>query len=420
MSTEASPVPSPSLPEPPVERHFIIFFPFLRLKKAHKVAGVEFVPLRDGDKNVPEVLGSVAAPLERILSGYIDRHGKPFTNCVVATIPGRGWNLTVDDLAVANWASSLLFLGCWSGNQYFGRGIRSTANSSYFRIVGQSYTGAMPVYIAVSARRRDGRTLDGGYKHGEFKFPMPVQCSIREPLEADEPFLAGLDAAQTKGSPTVERLQSALRFVSLANTDDDLMAENAEAILMGSAFDQLLLAGSKSSAYNLGRKFGALFNEFGTVTVADAMNARPDIEIDPKYAAAQPGWWVHRKWIEELYDARSQGVHKGHHAARKWGWRLHEHLVMAAHVFPLTVKLLLVREGHYELTDNDCAAARAVDKLLAVTNWEDGPDEGVASVWAKIVSDCWLHLNFERRMAKFKEEHPDFSWGAEEPSPPDS
>ena len=144
------------------------------------------------------------------------------------------------------------------------------------------------------------------------------------------------------------------------------------------------------------------------------------MDLPPASNPAQPGWWVHRKWIEELYDARSQGVHKGHHAARKWGWGLHEHLVMAAHVFPLTVKLLLAREAHYKLTDNDCAAARAVDKLLAVTNWEDGPDKGIASVWAKIVSDCWLHLNFERRMAKFKEEHPDFSWGAEDPSPPDS
>jgi hypothetical protein len=164
----------PAAPEPVAERHFI-FLPFLRLKSAHTIAGIEFVPLRDADKKTPHVLESAVAPLERILSGYIDRHGKPFTNCVVVTIPGRGWDLTVDDLAAANWAATLLFLGCWSCNQYFGHGIRPTANSSYFRIVGHSYSGPMPVYIAVSARRRDGGSLDGGYKHGEFKFPMPVQ-----------------------------------------------------------------------------------------------------------------------------------------------------------------------------------------------------------------------------------------------------
>src|SRR2546425_9961453 len=93
------------------EQHFVIFFPFLRLKAGHAVAGIEFLPLRDSDNNVPAALATAVAPLETILSGYIDRHGKPFTNCVVATIPGRGWDLAVDDLAAANWAATLLFLG---------------------------------------------------------------------------------------------------------------------------------------------------------------------------------------------------------------------------------------------------------------------------------------------------------------------
>ena len=426
MSPEVSAVPSPSSPEPAAERHFIIFLPFLRLPQAHKVAGVEFVPFRDDDKNVPEVLVFVAAPLERILSGYIDRHGKPFLmNSVVATLPGRGWDLLrLTILRVVKLGHHpLLFLGClvWQP------GISVTGSASYRErqlfsdCRAKLYRGELCYLhrrLCSSPRREDSRAADISTANSNSQCRFSVQFG--QPLKADEPFLAGLDAAQAKGSPTLGRLQSALRFVSLANTDDDLMAENAEAILMASAFDQLLLSGSKSSAYNLGRKFGALFSDFGTTTVADAMKARPDIEIDPKYVAAQPGWWVHRKWIEELYDARSQGVHKGHHAARKWGWGLHEHLVMAAHVFPLTVKLLLSREGHYKLTDDDCAAAWAVDKLLAVTNWEDGPDEGVASVWAKIVSDCWRHLKFKQQVEKFKKEHPDFSWGTERASPSDS
>lgn len=39
---------------------------------------------------------------------------------------------------------------------------------------------------------------------------------------------------------------------------------------------------------------------------------------------------------------------------------------MAALVFPLVVKLLLEREGHYVLTDDDRDWCFAVDKLLAV------------------------------------------------------
>ncbi|HKW00002.1 MAG TPA: hypothetical protein VJN96_09255 [Vicinamibacterales bacterium] len=389
--------------------HFVIFLPFLRLNSACSVAGVEFVPLRDGDDNVPSTLSAAVAPLEKILSGYTDRHAEPFTNCVVATIPGRGWDLTIADGPAVNWAASLLFLACWSANRYFESGTRRYVNSSAFRIVGQSYSGALPDHIAVSARRRDGGWLDGGYEHGAFKFSTPLQCSVRTPATIDESFLCGLEAAQTAGSPTIGLLESALRFVGLANTDDDLMAENAEAILMGSAFDQLLLAGRKSSAYNLGRAFGALFGQFGTATVSEAMKARPNIEIDQKYASVQPSWWVHRKWIEELYDARSQVVHKGHQGARKWGWGLNEHLVMAAHVFPLTVKLLLARAGHYTLSDDDCVAGRVVDKLLICTGWDDGPDEGEASVWSTVISDVWLTQKVEKSLEKYKKEHPDLS-----------
>ena len=363
--------------------HFIIFLPFLRLKAGHSVAGVDFFPLRDGDGKVPEPLESAVAPLDKILSGYLDRHGKPFTNCVVATIPERGWDLTGADMPAVSWAASLLFLACWAANRYFEHS--TNVNSSEVRIVGQSYSGDMPEYIAVTRRMRDGSGWDGGYKHGQFKFPAPVQCSVRDPVSVDDPFLAALAVADKVDSEAIQRLRAALRFVSLANTDDYLMDVGAEAILMGSAFDQLLLAGRKSSAYNLGRKFTVLFHEFGTATVAEAMKNRPDIEIDPKYASVQPTWCVHRKWIEELYDARSHAVHKGHHSARKWGWRLREHLVMAAHVFPLTVKLLLDREGHYKFTDDDANSSKAVDKLLVVTEWEKGSEEGRASVWSKTI-----------------------------------
>jgi hypothetical protein len=82
-------------------------------------------------------------------------------------------------------------------------------------------------------------------------------------MEPDDALLTALDAAARQQSPIMDRLQTALRFVTLANTDDDQMAENAEAILMGAAFDQLLLGGRKSSAYNLGEEFGRMFREFG-------------------------------------------------------------------------------------------------------------------------------------------------------------
>jgi hypothetical protein len=375
------------------EQHFIIFLPFLRLGAECPITGVDFLPLRDAQGHVPPALASAEAPLKKILSSYIDKRGKPLDNCVVATVPGRGWDLSPDDMPLVMRAASFLFLCCWSANQYFGHG--ANVNATAFRTVGQSYTGTAPDRITIVTRLRDGESWAAGYRHGEVKFPMPVQCSDRELASVDEPLRAALDVAATAGSPTFTRLRSAMPFVELANTNDHLMDQNAEAILMGSAFDQLLIAGGKSSARNLGRTFGALFAEFGNTKVREARTVRPDIEINRQYAAAQSEWWVHRKWIEELYDARSQGVHRGHQSTRKWGWSLFEHLVMAAHVFPLVVKLLLQREGRYSLADRDCGSARAVDKLLAVTDWADD-EERNCSLWTEIVSDCRRGVTWDR------------------------
>jgi hypothetical protein len=367
--------------------HGIIFLPFLRIKKGCVIAGVEFLPLRDADGKVPDVLQTAVRPLTTILSGYVDMDGNAFTNCVVATIPGRGWDLPRDDFDTVRWASSLLFLASWARNEYFPTFSGPYVNSTAFRPVGQGFVGDEPTYIAVVARRRDGSTTNGGYEHGEFKFNPPLQCSLNDTITIDEPFLAALETAGAANSPVLERLRYALPYVSLANTDDDLMDQRAEAILIGSAFEQAL--GGPGNAYGLGRKFGALFKACGSVTVEDAKKARPGIEIDtskPEYAAAQPKWWVHRKWLEELYDVRSKAVHKGHHQERSWGWSIAEHLVMAAYVFPLTVKSLLEREGHYTFGDNDRLRCRTIDKLLSATDWAK-PVRRQIRTWNSIIAD---------------------------------
>jgi Protein of unknown function (DUF2934) len=391
--------------------HLVLFLPYLRLKTGHSIAGVDFVPLRDGDEKMPAELTDAEKPLLTILSSHIDRHGEPFDNCVVATIPGRGWDLTRADRSTVKWAAELLFLAAWATSHYFPRFGGPYTNSSAFRVVGQAYVGDEPGFIALVARRRDGSSWDGGYKHGEFTFSIPLQVSIRDVTDVDEPFLVALGKAVAAKSPTIERLRTALPFVQLANTDDDVMTEHAEAILMGSAFEQLFGTEYK---YELAKAFGELLSKFGNVTVADAQKRRPHITIDksdPARAAAQPKWWVHRKWMEELYDVRNSVVHEGQHAAYSWGWALHEHLVMAAFVFPVAVKLLLAKEGHYTPTSEDDAQCKAIDQLLGITGWdEDSETDNDGRAWHKIVSSAKWDQDLEKRMAEFLKEHPDFSW----------
>ena len=396
----------------------LVFLPWLRLQREHCVAGVEFRPFRDeGGKATPPMRGAVTA-LTKILSSYRDRRGRRIDNCVCVTLPDRGWNLSEDDFDAIRWATSLLFLSAWACNEYFPRFAGRYVNSETFRFVGQKYSRPRPRYIGLVSRRRDGSTWDGGYQHGEAKFSIPAQCSIRDSAALDEGFLAALDAAAAADARTARALKLSLPFVMLSNADDEAMSLNAEAILMASAFEQLISCPSKS--FELGRKIGAMLHSFGSKTVAEAKQARPGIEIDtskPEYAAAQPRWWVHRKWMEELYDVRSKAAHRGHHQQREWGWSLSEHLLMAAFVFPLTVKLLLQHDGYYALTEDDEARCLAVDALLAATRWDAGEDdeendgEERPAGWATILTDVRTRLRWHRIHARIFAEHPSLLGG---------
>jgi hypothetical protein len=386
--------------------HLVAFMPWVTLKRPCEIAGIRFVSLHDSAGNVRPELAEHAEALKRILSSYVDRKGNPRENCVVATVSGRGCDLTKTDGPGVEWASRLLFLACWARNDYFPRYFGPYSNSTAFRVYWQAFTG-FPKYITLGSRRRDGGATHGGYKHGEIRFDLPPQCSHEATAEVDEAFLVALDAAQKSASSLITRLERVIPYVQLANTDDDLMDEKAESILMGSAFEQLLK--SEGRAYKVGKKFGETFERFGNVRVADALKSRPGIEIDqsnPDRAAAQPLWWVHRKWMEELYDVRSKAVHQGTHSTRTWGWSLYEHLLMAAFVFPLTVKILLEQEGAYALTDDDIGNCTAVDRLLAALNWDEETEGGTGPQrWHVITSQGRHDKKFERIVKKIAAGH---------------
>lgn len=125
---------------------------------------------------------------------------------------------------------------------------------------------------------------------------------------------------------------------------------------------------------------------------------------------AQEGWWVHQKWIEELYGLRNKAVHEGPGvSSRKWAWAPNEHLAMAAFAFPLTVKALLATEGHYSLTDQDNSHCAAIDKLLVATEWDaDDRKTNDGSTWRKVIT-AQMDADFGRRLVEYlKKQHPDF------------
>ncbi len=361
------------------------FMPWLQLEKPVRVAGFSFVPftvsgaISDGLEGLKDIFPA-------ILSNYVDQM-EPQSNCIVvidetAQNPNEAWNISVARIEAAHSASSLLFLATWSKNEYF-TPIGSYVNDVDFQLYFQRFVGSVD-RISFHRRKRDGSVFSAGQKQGSIHFTKPLSGSgsSLNRIKVDLGFLQGLSTASLAGSSVVSALKVVLPFVRLANTDSDLMNNDAEVALLAFAFEQYFQA---NTARDLATKFDDLLILQSKTTVQTAKDRRPDIYPDPPYTNAQLNWPVAKMWMNEFHQYRSTIVHGQGSSNRTWGWNPLEHLVMAALTFPLIVKLDLAKEGHYSLTLDDKADCQSVDLLLSQSNWSTFTGSSTNTKWQNIL-----------------------------------
>jgi hypothetical protein len=361
------------------------FLPWLWLSKEASIGGFSFVPFFDGSGRVTSSLSGLKDAFPTILSSYYDERERPRENCVVivdqdAQNSDDSWSLSETSIDRVRWACSLLFLASWSANEYF-TPAGSYVNDTSFQLYFQRFTEPID-FISLSYRRRDGRVLYGGPKHGEIHFTMPLHASSCQ-FQVEIDFLTALNTADSAKSPTLGRLRAVLPLVRLANTDSDVMTLDAEAALMGFAFEQYFRVTGNNKADSLATKFDDVFGVYGKTDARSVQGKRSGIRCKNK----QLVWPVAKFWIWELYQYRNAIVHGGLSPKRVWGWSALEHSVMAAFVFPLIVKLGLQREAHYVLSREDEIRCCSVDALLARTDWGRENGSSMNTVWRSTIGE---------------------------------
>jgi hypothetical protein len=146
------------------------------------------------------------------------------------------------------------------------------------------------------------------------------------------------------------------------------------------AFERLLEP-AKSSALSISESFAKLWMPYARLKMVEAKRIKPD--HNAKVAAEQKAWPVHRKWMKELYEARSSTAHRGPLSEFSQNWEQWQHLVIAAFTYSFAVKLKLSGAGFYDLSDKEKGACDALDELLD-SHWGKGwkkPPE-----WPEILS----------------------------------
>ena len=240
-------------------------------------------------------------------------------------------------------------------------------NAAAFRLVLQGFA-AGPGQLSIPIPRRGGGTWLGGCAHGEVFFQCPLSLYGADAPPPNQRFAQALDRARMTSAPAFARIKAALPLWLLANADDTLLPIDNQLALAAAAFEQLLGPFSGQVACRLSAELSKVFDGLGSVTLSQSQRRVPD----PRWRDAQAEWWLHRKWIKELYELRSDQMHGSARSNLSRNWTPEEHQVMAAFVFPLAAKLLLRSEGLYDLSNREQSGCRTLDLLLEAEDWGFG------------------------------------------------
>jgi hypothetical protein len=246
-----------------------------------------------------------------------------------------------------------------------------------FHLVGQGVIAGSD-QIAPFFPRRGGGLQIGGLRFKDVIFQRPPQIEGTGCHTINECLLRALEKARRSKASAAGAIDSSLEVFLLANAETPELDWGSCIMLSAIAFERLLEP-SNGSAQALASAFADYWEPFSRLPIAKAKRIKPD----ERYVSEQNEWPLHRKWMKELYEARSAAAHQGRRSEFSQNWSEWQHLVIAAFAYPLIVKLRLAEDGFYSPSDRELGAYEAFDQLLD-SNWGKGwrkPAE-----WSRILS----------------------------------
>lgn len=349
----------------------LAFFPWLKVPNPVVVGGFRFMPI-DVSNPAHVVGGAIGHTVKSALSCHVDIQGKPINACTIALRVRHNtpWDIPDKKQAALYDAARSLALAAMAEHRFFEQ-LTPHTNSTVFQPVlqrVQAGSGGVSLFVG----RRDGAMRFAGLSMSQLRFQMPLQAYGTECPPISSAFTRALDRARTQKAPSWYAIQESLPFFLEGHSEAGSMPDGSSVMLSALTFERLLSQPGHglNGAKKVSEAFAILWKPYTTVTIGQTRKVQPD--PDPTMAAQQASWAVHQKWMKELYEARNQHAHGRPRTDRSSNWKLWQHIVFAAFVYPLTVKLLLERDGLYQLSPRETGACQALDDLL-VSNFRTGP-----------------------------------------------
>lgn len=220
-------------------------------------------------------------------------------------------------------------------------------NSTHFVPVVQAFT--LPVGGSViGSRRRDGSA--GTYEtRGAYREYLPRHVRINSAVSIDRALLTAMIEAEEGCAPRDrDALCSAVSLFNLANTDEPMITELQELVLMASALEQLTKPDGSNEAAFASAIQQALAPSDGAGKAANA-------------------------WAREFYRARNLAAHGQPMTPARLSRTPTEHLFLAAFCFPLVLQRWLQGRGRYAWTVEDGLKLKTFERILSHPEPMTGP-----------------------------------------------
>lgn len=254
-------------------------------------------------------------------------------------------------------------------------------NSDSLRLVIQGFTPDRSGSALIVTRRRDGQTnnLVSGDSVRVARPHHAPWCEL--PRDTDAECLRSIEATIVQEDERATRLSDAIQIFVGANSDSPDVGLRTELVDSVGAFSRLF----------------DVWNENDTVSFfVKTLPEDPDPDLswlgarvsrDPMRKMLAKGKSVREVWLADAYRLRSQYGH-GHvgESSYKSAWAPEEHLLLAAYVFPLTVKAVLAAWGYYEWTEDDQMHSDAFDSLATLDAFSTTTSGDESHPWTKMLS----------------------------------
>jgi hypothetical protein len=354
--------------------------PWVTLPETVTFGGFRFSPI--DVKDPAAVVGPEIAPtIAMALRPYVDRRGQQIENCTILLRPRhqQAWNIPDQMWGSARRAAEILALSCLAEQRFMEGHFSPHLNSTMFQVIGQRITAGSD-QIGLFYPRRGGGLRVGGVRFKNVVFQRPSQIEGTRCEVVNVRLAQALSKARRSRSPVWDSVASSLEFFLLGNAEVPELDWESCIMLSAMAFERLLEPAT-ATAQGVAEALANLLAPYASRTLAQAKRVKADHR--PEYSKVQQAWPLHRKWMKELYEARSSRAHRGSKSDFSRNWKSWQHMVIAAFVYPLTVKLKLANAELYQLSEREMGACDALDLLLDShwgKGWEQDPE------WSKILS----------------------------------